>query len=851
MPPVSPNPSSSLHQVAFDLVTEGVLWVDKVGKIRYANAAAAGILGYSRHQLGQSSYLEINPNFSLLGWKKHWKQLDPERGEYLDTQFVNAEGRLFGVRGKVSFDHATEDAPLCLIVFANTEAGRREADLLNAVETHGRIAGFEYNLATGQVYLGPLLREWFGWSPERDFYPVAEFAAKAVLLIGADDQASAKSTIDRLLTTARPFELSITIKTETDEVHRLTLQGQSAENEIEVFKIYGSAREHREQVNSFAGGSETNSAFEFSLDHSLDGIFWIDLADARITYANDRGCELTGFTHQELAGQPAARILPEQFGDQTEALFANLRERKYLEATTNTQRKDGTRYPTRATLHWFGTEDGREMMVVVAHDVSREAEDHEYRQLHTTTLNTLQEWVIWLNAENNVVLMNAAARKKLSRLTTKSLEGLPIGQLMPDLDIPPLTEIRQEQLDGRTRADVDYVYTDSTGKERTLQVRFVQVAADTRLFLSVVCRDVTTEVNNKRRLQEAKRRVDELRKQLESENEALKEEIDTVYATGPIITVSKKYQRILGQIGQVAGTDSTVLVTGETGTGKELLAQSIHNFSNRSTRRMVSVNCAALPENLIESELFGHERGAFTGAFTQKKGKFELASGGTIFLDEIGELPLDMQAKLLRVLQEGEIQRIGSTDVITVDVRVVAATNRNLEKMVSNGTFREDLFYRINVFPIHNLPLRERPEDIPVLVKHFTKMYAEKMGRPVTQINQKDLEQLVAYDFPGNVRELINLVERAVITSAASTLNLGASLRALRRTDRPEGTLSISGDRMLTFEEMQRQYIIEALKRTKGKVTGPGGAAELLDVNGRTLMSKMGKLGIDRGDFSR
>lgn len=843
----TPNP----HLAAFDLVAEGVLWADKTGKIRHANEAAAGWLGYSRHQLGQSSYLEINPNFSLLGWKKFWKQLEDGPGEYLDTQFVNAAGRLFGVRGKVNFDVTLPDDPLCVVVFSSTEAGRREADLLGAVEAHGRIAGWEYNLATGQVYLGPLLREWFGWSAERDFYPSAEFAEKIITLLPADEIEAAKQLMERLLSSAKPFEFSLTVKNEADEVHHLLLQGQSVENEIEVFKLFGSARVKSDLPQATGNGTTEASAFGFSLEHSLDSVIWVDLIEARIVYANARACELTGYTRQELAGQTIAKLLPDQFSKENQAIFTELRKRKYLEIETTTSRKDGVQYPTRATLHHHASEEGKELMVIVSHDVSREAEDHEYRQLHTTTLNTLQEWVIWLDADNHVVLMNTAARKKLSRLTTRELEGLPIGELMPDLEIPELTEIRQEQLDGRTRADVDYVYTDSTGRERTLQVRFVQVAADTRLFLSVVCRDITTEVNNKRRLQEAKRRVDELRKQLESENEALKEEIDTVHATGPIITISKKYQKILAQIGQVAGTDATVLVTGETGTGKELLAQSIHNFSNRSTRRMVSVNCAALPENLIESELFGHERGAFTGAFAQKKGKFELASGGTIFLDEIGELPLEMQAKLLRALQEGEIQRIGSTEVIKVDVRVVAATNRELEKMVSKGTFREDLFYRLNVFPIHNLPLRERPEDIPVLVKHFARIYAEKMGRPITQINQKDLEQLQAYDFPGNVRELINLVERAVITSVSSTLNLGASLRALRRTDRPEGTLSLSGERMLTFEEMQRQYIIEALRRTGGKVTGPGGAAELLDVNGRTLMSKMGKLGIDRGDISR
>ncbi len=849
-PQLMTDPAPSPHYASFDLVSEGVLWVDHLGKVRHANEAAAALLGYSAHQLLHSSYLEINPNFSLLGWKKYFKQLDDDRGDYLDAQFVNASGQLFGVRGRVRPD-TTSSPALCLIVFSSTDAGRREADLLSALEGHGRIAGWEYNLITGQVYLSPLLRQWFGWSAERDFYPAAEFAHKAKALLSAGDHSKAKGLLERLLTAGKPFDLSLAITSENEEVHELHLQGESAENELEVFKIFGSARRQQDQVTVNTSLPGTEAAFQFSLDHSLDSVYWVSLADQLLTYANAQGCTQSGYTRQELSGQPAAKLFPEVLDKNHHQYLSELRERHYLELVTDIRRKDGNTFPCRAALHYHATKDGQEQMIIISRDISQEAEDHEYRQLHITTLNTLQEWVIWLDAENNVVLTNTAARKKLSRRTTRELQGLPIGELMPELEIPPLAAIRQEQLDGRTRPDVDYVYNDTTGKERTLQVRFVQVAAESRLFLSVICRDVTAEVNNKRRLQEAKRRVDELRRQLESENEALKEEIGTVQATGPIITVSPKYQKILAQIGQVAGTDATVLVTGETGTGKELLAQSIHNFSNRATRRMVSVNCAALPENLIESELFGHERGAFTGAFTQKKGKFELASGGTIFLDEIGELPLDMQAKLLRALQEGEIQRIGSSDVISVDVRVVAATNRNLEKMIREGTFREDLYYRLNVFPIHNLPLRERQEDIPILVKHFTKLYAEKMGRPVTKVNQKDLEQLEAYDFPGNVRELINLVERAVITSTDSTLNLGASLRALRRTDRPEGTLNLSGERMLTFEEMQRQYIIEALKRTKGKVTGPGGAAEVLDVNGRTLMSKMVKLGIDRNDFTR
>ncbi len=841
----TPDDHISLHVAAFNQVSEGALWADKQGRITYANEAASRLLGYTKGQLLRSSYLEIDPNYSLLGWKKFWKQLATEGSTHLETQFVNAGGNFFGVRGHIGFDAVAGERELCLIVFSSTEEGSREADLLEAAQRDGKIGGWEYHLGTGQVFVSPLLREWLGWSLERDFYPVGDLAEKLASHLLPSQKKEAATLLSRLMKAARAAEVTLDLQLADGQTRSLLLRGQSVENEVEVRKIYGTAvREEDHLAGMIPAGDE--STFQFSLDQSRDAIFWVDLTNGHLAYANARARELTGYSRQEITGLPV-NLLSEDYKTATEKLHSE----QYLELTPQTKRKDGTTYPTRAGMHLHTAPDGKEYAVVISHDSSRETANTEDIQLHTATLNTLQEWVIWLNNDHEVAMMNTAARKKLSRRTTRKLTGLRLNELMPELDIPALAQVRQEQLDGRVRPDTDYIYADTNGKERTLQIRFVQVAAGSRMYLGVICHDVTNEMASRRRLQEAKRRVDELRKQLESENEVLKEEIGTVTANGPIITVSKKYMKVLGQIGQVAGTDATVLVTGETGTGKELLAQSIHNFSNRGARRMVSVNCAALPENLIESELFGHERGAFTGAFAQKKGKFELADGGTIFLDEIGELPLDMQSKLLRALQEGEIQRIGSADIIKVDVRVVAATNRDLERMIGDGTFREDLFYRLNVFPIHNLPLRERPEDIPVLVKHFTKIYAQKMGRPVSQINQKDLEKLVAYDFPGNVRELINLVERAVITSRDSTLNLGASLRALRRTDRGDGKLSLSpNDRLVSFEEMQRQYIMEALRRTKGKVTGAGGAAELLDVNGRTLMSKMVKLGIDRGEFT-
>jgi len=844
----NPDPQLQLHQVAFDLIQEGVLWIDKSGRVSHGNEAAARLLGYPSRTLCQLSYFEINPHFSLMAWKKFRARLKETGHDRLDTEFVNANGSLFSVRGRSCFDQFNPDDALCLIVFNSTEAGKRDADLLKIVQDHGQIASWEYNLANGQIFLGAPARAWLGWSPEREFYPVKEFLEKITDAFSEEDLQVNKPLLQRALRSGQAFETKLSLPTSSGKRVPYLLRGQSVENELEVYKIYGSLSAPVSQAAACArSGSE--GIYRFSLDNSNEAIYWLDLQEQRVAFANARASESSGFSRPELIGRQLSDLFSTEEAEELTRLTKTIANKGYLELPAYALRKNGQPYPTRLACHYHATEEGA-FLIILAHDLSREQQDSEHLQLHITTLNALREWVIWLDAENRIVLMNAAARRKLSRKTSRDISQVPVLELMPDLIIPPLSEIRQEQLDGRVRPDTEYHYSDPGGTDRILQVRFAQVAADTRLFLSIICRDVTAEHNNKQRLRQAKRRVDELRQQLESENEALKERIETVHAAGPIITVSPKYQKILGQIAQVADTDATVLVTGETGTGKELLAHSIHNFSNRSSRQMVSVNCAALPENLIESELFGHERGAFTGAFAQKKGKFELASGSTIFLDEIGELPLDMQAKLLRALQEGEIQRIGSADIIKVDVRVVAATNRELERMINEGNFREDLFYRLNVFPIHNLPLRERREDIPVLVKHFARLYADKMGRLISDINQRDLAQLQDYDFPGNVRELINLVERAVITSNTTTLNLAGSLRVLRRPERGEGKLNLGGDKLVTFEEMQRQYIIEALRRTKGKVTGPGGAAEKLDVNGRTLMSKMNKLGINRNDYT-
>ena len=339
-------------------------------------------------------------------------------------------------------------------------------------------------------------------------------------------------------------------------------------------------------------------------------------------------------------------------------------------------------------------------------------------------------------------------------------------------------------------------------------------------------------------LKEANAEVERLNERLKTENIYLQEEIKLDHNFGEIITQSEPLKAVLRQVEQVASTDATVLVLGETGTGKELLARAVHSISGRRDRPLVKVNCAALPANLIESELFGHEKGAFTGALARKTGRFELADGGTIFLDEIGDLPLDLQVKLLRVLQEGEFERLGSSTTLSVDVRVIAATNRNLDQAMRDGEFREDLFYRLNVFPIVCPPLRDHRDDIPLLVIHFVKKFAAKAGKSIETVPQPVMDTFAQYNWPGNVRELENLVERAVVISDGPQLKVQELLSD--RVDSPNQS-SIP-----TLADLERDHIASVLDMTGGRIRGDNGAAEILGLKPTTLESRMERLGIKR-----
>ena len=347
--------------------------------------------------------------------------------------------------------------------------------------------------------------------------------------------------------------------------------------------------------------------------------------------------------------------------------------------------------------------------------------------------------------------------------------------------------------------------------------------------------DITERKQAELDLWKALSEIKELKEHLEAERAYLQEEIKLAYNYENIVGQSDAINYVLYKVEQIAATDTTVLVLGETGTGKELVARAVHSLSLRKDRALVKINCATLPANLIESELFGHEKGSFTGAHARQSGRFEVADGATLFLDEIGELPLELQPKLLRVIQDGEFERLGSARTIKVDVRVIAATNRHLEEEVRKGRFREDLWYRLNVFPITVPPLRERREDISLLVDYFVDKISKRLGKSIESIPTTVMNTLQEYHWPGNIRELENVLERAVINSSGPKLHLVDELK------KPDKDLTPARK---TLDEMERDYIVRVLEQTQWKVSGKNGAAEILGLDRSTLRARMRKLGI-------
>ena len=489
--------------------------------------------------------------------------------------------------------------------------------------------------------------------------------------------------------------------------------------------------------------------------------------------------------------------------------------------------------------------------------------DNAFLEIFDHILGSIREPLVVLDPDLKVIKANPSFYNTFN-VNPEQTEGLLIYDLgNRQWDIPKLRELLEEILPQNTKFndfEVDHHFDTIGPKIMHLNARRIYSDGNHTQMILLAIEDVTEREFYKRHLEEiVEQRTTELRiareealtskhlaenalaeikqltDQLEAERAYLQEEIKLEFNHDNIIGRSNEIKYVFYKAEQIAATDTNVLVLGETGTGKELVARAIHGLSMRKDRALVKMNCAALPSNLIESELFGHEKGAFTDAHAKRLGRFEIASGTTLFLDEIGELPLDLQPKLLQVIETGEFERLGSSDTIKVDVRIIAATNRNLEAEVSKGTFREDLWYRLNIFPITMPPLRERREDISLLVNYFIDKISKRLGKTISLVPVNVMDVLQNYHWPGNIRELENVLERAVINSSGPKLHLVDELK------KPNKDLTKANR---TLADVEREYIMRVLEQTHWKVSGNNSAAEILGLDRSTLRARIRKLDI-------
>ncbi|HPQ27136.1 MAG TPA: sigma 54-interacting transcriptional regulator [Desulfobacteraceae bacterium] len=478
-------------------------------------------------------------------------------------------------------------------------------------------------------------------------------------------------------------------------------------------------------------------------------------------------------------------------------------------------------------------------------------------------LGSIREPLVLLDSDFKVVKANNSFYRTF-KVKPEETEGILIYDLgNRQWDIPKLRELLEEILpQNSTFNDFEVEHNFETIGRKIMHLNARRIYRDSKQtqMILLALEDVTEREYYKRHLEDLVEKrtaestlareeaekgkqtaeaaffeIEKLKDQLEAERAYLQEEIKLQYNHENIIGQSDAIKYVLYKVEQIAGSNTIVLVLGETGTGKELVARAIHGLSSRKERALVKVNCATLPSNLIESELFGHEKGAFTGAHSRHLGRFEVADGATLFLDEIGELPMELQPKLLRVVQDGEFERLGSSHTIKIDVRIIAATNRNLEEEVRRGRFRDDLWYRLNIFPVTVPPLRDRLDDIPLLVEFYVKKISRRMGKSIEFIPTSVMNALQSYHWPGNVRELENVLERAVINSSGPKLHLVDELKKQQKD------LSTT---QKTLEAVEHDHIVQILEQTHGKVSGKNGAAEILGLNRSTLRARMRKLGI-------
>ncbi|MGV8920259.1 MAG: sigma 54-interacting transcriptional regulator [Pseudomonas sp.] len=628
-----------------------------------------------------------------------------------------------------------------------------------------------------------------------------------------------------------------------------------------------------EETDSLSGWADlAYSSRHMVFEHCAEAIALLNPYADRLVDLNIAACKLLGYPRQELLALHVSKLFGHQLADLIVFTQAVMDKGKGWTDELSCNCKTGERIELEISATTLQVK-GEQQLILVLRELSQEKYQRDQSHTERTMRGGLIEWrnilnlfqeserdnqlllssvgdgIYSINSDGLATFVNPAGARMLGwepeDMIGKNIHRIhhhthADGSHYPVEDCPIYKAVR----DGVVHEGRQEVFWRRDGSGFPVEFTSTPVISEGRIAGAVVVfRDITERRNTENQLQSALEELKVLKERLEEQNAYLQEEIHIEHNFREIVGQSEPILKIIKQIDVVAPTDASVLINGESGTGKELIARAIHQASRRSAHPLIRVNCAAIPTELFESEFFGHIRGAFTGAVRDRVGRFELADGGTLFLDEIGEIPLELQSKLLRVLQEGQFERVGEERTRKVDVRIIAATNRDLRQEVTAKHFREDLYFRLNVFPIHSPALRERPMDIPLLAAHFLKQTSQRLNMPGRRLRNSDIERLQHYSWPGNIRELQNVIERAIITSHGADLNMDLPDEPKSAVALPAPSCGVMTDAQL--RDLERCNMLAALKASGGKLFGKGGAAELLGLKPTTLASRLKRLEIE------
>jgi formate hydrogenlyase transcriptional activator len=655
-------------------------------------------------------------------------------------------------------------------------------------------------------------------------------------VVHPDDLKRLRAERQERLLSGVPFELEFRVLYKSGQYRWILMQYNPLKDESgQTIRWYSTATDidDRKRAEEMLRQSEEELR---TITEAIPQSIGVLAPDGTILYANRVACEHTGLTVEELIkeGFLARLCHPDDINRARDERRIGLLEGVPFDLEMRLLHKSGQyrwnlmqynplKDESGQIIRWYATAtdiDDRKR----AEEMLRQSEE----ELRTIT-DAIANPIIVLAADGTTLYANRVALD-VTGLTRKEMQGKAFfARVVHPDDLEPFRARRQQGFSRGVPFELEVRALHKSGQYRWYLMQYNPLKDESGQIIRWYA--TATDIDDQKKTEE----------RLRNENLVLREEIDRSSMFEEIVASSKPMRQVLKQVEKVAATDSTVLILGETGTGKELIARALHRKSKRAARAFIRVNCAAIPQSLIASELFGHEKGAFTGALQRRLGRFEAADGGTLFLDEIGDLPMETQIALLRVLQEKEFERVGSNHPVSVDVRLIAATNRDLPAAVAAGTFRQDLFYRLNVVPIDVPPLRERADDIPLLVEYFVGRFAKEAGKNIRHIRKHTLEQLENYHWPGNIRELQNVVERAVVLCETETFVVDESWLRRESADSPR-----SNDGVSALAEGEVQMIEAALAESHGRISGPSGAAAKLGIPRQTLESKIRRLGIDK-----